>query len=423
MSAARKATGRPARVVVVGTGAWGTTMAVLLAGREPVVLLGRRPDKVARLHSDRQNADNLPGIIFPADLTVTADVRAIREADFVVFAVPSAHLRDAAARIASRLSGTADVLSLVKGLEGGTLMRMSEVISQATGIDVGRVAALSGPNLAAEIARGLPASAVVGAQDQDLARRIQARVGTRSFRVYVNSDIVGVELCGALKNIVAIAAGAADGLGFGDNGKAGLITRGLAEMIRLGLAAGANPLTFAGLAGIGDVIATCASGLSRNHRLGVELAKGPALGRHRGDPAGRRGGRLHGRRGPGAGRPAGRRPADRPRGPAGPVRGQERPALPHRPAGARVQGRAGRPAVLARSGRRGPGFSDGGGVRRPGAGRLSGSPTGRIADRRARRVAVDRGARLRPSRGVAQPGSAPEWGSGGRAFESLRPDH
>ncbi|MDO8484760.1 MAG: NAD(P)H-dependent glycerol-3-phosphate dehydrogenase, partial [Candidatus Limnocylindrales bacterium] len=160
------------------------------------------------------------------------------------------------------------------GLEAGSLLRMSEVIAAAGGIPVKRVAALSGPNLALEIARGLPASAVIAASDSELAQRVVARLGRREFRLYVNRDILGVELCGALKNIVAIAAGAADALGFGDNGKAGLITRGLAEMTRVGIAAGANPLTFAGLAGVGDVIATCGSGLSRNYRLGAELARG-----------------------------------------------------------------------------------------------------------------------------------------------------
>src|SRR5215831_20347837 len=151
---------------------------------------------------------------------------------------------------------------------------MTEVIAEAGGFDRSRIAALSGPNLAFEIARGLPASAVVAAEDETLAERIQRRLGRREFRLYVNRDVLGVELCGALKNILAIAAGAAEELGFGDNGKAGLMTRGLAEMTRLGIAAGANPLTFAGLAGMGDLIATCGSTLSRNHRLGVELANG-----------------------------------------------------------------------------------------------------------------------------------------------------
>jgi glycerol-3-phosphate dehydrogenase (NAD(P)+) len=148
------------------------------------------------------------------------------------------------------------------------------VVADAGAFAPHRIAVLSGPNLAGEIARGLPASAVVAARDLELAERIAARLGRREFRLYVNRDVLGVELCGALKNVVAIAAGAADGLGFGDNGKAGLMTRGLAEMMRLGIAAGANPMTFAGLAGIGDVVATCGSRLSRNHRLGEELAKG-----------------------------------------------------------------------------------------------------------------------------------------------------
>jgi glycerol-3-phosphate dehydrogenase (NAD(P)+) len=180
------------------------------------------------------------------------------------------------ASVASYIPPGADVLSVVKGLEAGTLCRMSEVIADAGGIAPARIAALSGPNLASEIARQLPASAVVAAEDLELAKRIADRIGRREFRLYVNPDILGVELCGALKNVLAIAAGAADGLGFGDNGKAGLMTRGLAEMMRVGAAAGANPLTFAGLAGIGDVIATCGSRLSRNHRLGEELAKGRA---------------------------------------------------------------------------------------------------------------------------------------------------
>ena len=217
----------------------------------------------------------LPGVDLPKTVIATADVASLGSAvDLVLFAAPSAHLRTAAASTAPYLAGSADVLSVVKGLERGSLLRMSEVIAQGAGIDPGRIAALSGPNLAAEVARNLPASAVVAATDLDLAERVVERMARRRFRLYVNQDILGVELAGALKNVVAIAAGAADGLGFGDNGKAGLLTRGLAEMMRLGIAAGANPLTFAGLAGMGDLIATCGSSLSRNHRLGEELAKG-----------------------------------------------------------------------------------------------------------------------------------------------------
>ena len=263
-----------ARVAVVGAGAWGTTLAVLIARAEPVVLLAQDPEAAARIDAARENASRLPGVELPTAVAVSADPATITEADLVVYAVPSAHLRSAVARTAPSIAPAADILSVVKGLESGSLLRMSEVIVDAGGISRRRVAALSGPNLAAEIARGLPASAVVAAEDPMLADRIAERIGRREFRLYVNQDLLGVELCGALKNVLAIAAGAADGLGFGDNGKAGLITRGLAEMTRLGMAAGANPLTFAGLAGIGDVIATCGSTLSRNHRLGVELAKG-----------------------------------------------------------------------------------------------------------------------------------------------------
>ena len=267
--------GGPALVAVVGSGAWGTTLAAIVAGREPVTLLCHSPETAARISDTRRNEARLPGVDLPANLLATADPGALAAAaDLVIFAVPSAHLRETVVRVAPFIAASADVLSVVKGIERESLLRMSDVIAQAGGLDPARIAALSGPNLALEIARGLPASAVVAATDEALAERIQDRLGRRVFRLYVNRDILGVELCGALKNIVAIAAGAVDELGFGDNGKAGLMTRGLAEMTRVGIAAGANPLTFAGLAGIGDVIATCGSSLSRNHRLGVELARG-----------------------------------------------------------------------------------------------------------------------------------------------------
>jgi glycerol-3-phosphate dehydrogenase (NAD(P)+) len=261
-------------IAVIGSGAWGTTLAILLARRESTVLLARSPDTAARLEADRANAQRLPGIPFPPRLAVSADPAILGSAELVVFAVPSGHLRSEVVRLAPSLPPRADLVSVAKGLEAGTLFRMSQVIADAGRLDPARIAALSGPNLALEIARGLPASAVVAAEDRALAARVQGRLHRRRFRLYVNEDLVGVELCGALKNVVAIAAGAAEELGFGDNGKAGLMTRGLAEMTRLGIAAGANPLTFAGLAGIGDVIATCGSPLSRNHRLGVELARG-----------------------------------------------------------------------------------------------------------------------------------------------------
>jgi glycerol-3-phosphate dehydrogenase (NAD(P)+) len=263
------------RVAVVGAGAWGTTLASIVAKREPVLLVTHRPEVADEINATLRNERRLPGIDLPEALTATADVEALAGvSDLVIFAAPSSHLRSVVREAAPHIAPSAVILSVVKGLEQRSLLRMSEVIADAGGIDPTRIAALSGPNLASEIAQGLPASAVVAATDLELANRIADRLGRREFRLYVNSDILGVELCGALKNVLAIAAGAADGLGFGDNGKAGLMTRGLAEMIRLGAAAGANRLTFAGLAGIGDVIATCGSRLSRNHRLGEELAKG-----------------------------------------------------------------------------------------------------------------------------------------------------
>jgi glycerol-3-phosphate dehydrogenase (NAD(P)+) len=259
---------------VVGAGAWGTTLALLGARQEPVALVVHTQEAADRLIRDHRNERRLPGIELPENVVPTTDPSVVASADLVVFAVPSQHLRTTVIATAPSIAASADVLSVVKGLEPGSLLRMSEVITDAGRIAPVRVAALSGPNLAMEIARGLPASAVVAAEDPALADRVVSRLARREFRLYVNEDVLGVELCGALKNILAIAAGAVDQLGFGDNGKAGLMTRGLAEMTRLGIAAGANPLTFAGLAGIGDVIATCGSGLSRNHRLGVELAKG-----------------------------------------------------------------------------------------------------------------------------------------------------
>lgn len=262
-------------VAVVGAGGWGTTLAILLAARGPITLLARDPADAARMTSTRVNARHLSGIPLPESVQVTADDATLASAtELVVIAVPSRHLRATVARLAPRFSAGATLLSVAKGIEHGSLARMSEVIAAEVPAAAGRIAALSGPNLAPEIARGLPASSVVGCPDEAVGGRIVERLGSRMFRLYTNRDLVGVELAGALKNIVAIAAGAADQLGFGDSGKAAIVTRGLAEMTRLGAAAGANPLTFAGLAGVGDVLATCASPLSRNHRLGMELAAG-----------------------------------------------------------------------------------------------------------------------------------------------------
>jgi glycerol-3-phosphate dehydrogenase (NAD(P)+) len=260
---------------VIGAGSWGTTLALHLARRDPVTLLTRDEAQARQLLGERRNERYLPDITLPVEIEITADPATLQSAsELVIFAVPAQAMRASAERVRDHISDKAAILSVAKGLEEHSLLRMTEVLADVMPSAADRIGVLSGPNLAREIARGLPASAVIAAQNEDVSKAAGEMIGTRSFRVYTNRDVIGVELCGALKNIIAIAAGAAEQLGFGDNGKAGLITRGLAEITRLGIAAGANPLTFAGLAGLGDVIATCYSQLSRNHALGVELAKG-----------------------------------------------------------------------------------------------------------------------------------------------------
>ena len=260
---------------VVGAGTWGTTLALLLARSGPVTLVARDKGQASALAETRENARYLPGVMLPVEIEVVTELEALSDAhDLVILAVPSGAMREVCAAAATSMTADAVLLSVAKGIERGSLRRMTQVVVEEIPSAAGRVAAMSGPNLALEVARGLPASSVIGAEDEAVSDRVIAILASRSFRLYRNRDAIGVELCGALKNIIAIAAGATDRLGFGDNGKAGLITRGLAEMTRLGVAAGANPLTFAGLAGIGDVLATCSSSLSRNHQLGVELAEG-----------------------------------------------------------------------------------------------------------------------------------------------------
>lgn len=262
------------QIGVIGAGAWGTTLAVLLAdAQRPVSLWTRSSEAAERLAHERVNERYLPGVVFPPNLRVVVDDTYLGEPHrFYVLAVPSAHLRATLQRLAAALHPGAPVLSVVKGIEEGSLRRMSEVIAEE--LPARRVAALSGPNLAREIAAGKPAGSVIASEDGELASELASVLSSDRFRVYTNRDLVGVELAGALKNVVALAAGMVDGLGFGDSGKAGIITRGLAEITRLGVAAGAHPLTFAGLAGVGDLIATCMSPLSRNRRAGELIAGG-----------------------------------------------------------------------------------------------------------------------------------------------------
>ena len=242
----------------------------------PVTLLARDPAECAGLQSARENARFLPGVAFPSSLRVSSDAAsALAGAALAVIAVPSDRLRDNARRIAGHLAPGTVVVNAAKGLELPTALRMSQVLAEELppGLRMG-ICSLSGPNLAKEIVQGKPSSTVVAADSRDVAERAQAALISNRFRVYTSDDLIGVELAGTLKNIVALGAGICDGLDFGENAKAAFITRALAEIARLGLAAGASPLTFAGLAGVGDVIATCASRLSRNRYVGEQLALG-----------------------------------------------------------------------------------------------------------------------------------------------------
>lgn len=261
------------RVTVVGSGAWGTTLAMLAArAGNQATLFVRDPTAADEIRGTRLNAMRLPGVQIPADVQISSDLPdAIALANVVIVAVPSQTMRANAAAIRPYV-GDAVVASAAKGLETGSLLRMSQVLVGE--LPSSRICAISGPNLAREIAAGKPATTVIASSDRGAAEQVREALMSVQFRCYTNEDVVGVEMGGALKNIVAIGAGMADGMGAGDNAKAAFITRGIAEMARLGVAAGADPMTFAGLSGIGDLIATCASSLSRNHRVGEELAKG-----------------------------------------------------------------------------------------------------------------------------------------------------
>ena len=264
------------QVCVVGAGSWGTTVASLVAHNAETTLWARRDDLVDEINSRHTNSAYLPSATLPDTLRASSDLDAlIAAADVVAMAVPSQGFRDVAARVATSIGATTPVVSLSKGLERSTLMRMSQVLEESM---PGRpVAVLSGPNLAREILAGQPAASVIACADDAVATTLQQLFSRPTFRLYTNPDVVGCEIGGVVKNVIAIAAGIAQGFGFGDNTKATLVTRGLAEMTRLGVAMGANPLTFAGLAGMGDIMATCASMQSRNTQVGVRLGKGESI--------------------------------------------------------------------------------------------------------------------------------------------------
>jgi glycerol-3-phosphate dehydrogenase (NAD(P)+) len=260
---------------VLGDGAWGTAVALLLAQRPDhrVRLWSAREENGRLLRERRENVRLLPGVPIPESVELTTDAaHAVEGADLWVAAVPTVYLRATLTRVASALRPGPPVLSLAKGVEIGTFLRPSEILTQVLG--VARVAVLSGPSHAEEVSRGLPTSVVAASDDMDLAHWVQGHFSTDRFRVYTNLDPLGVELGGALKNVIGIAAGISDGLGLGDNAKSALLTRGLVEMTRFGVALGAEPATFMGLAGLGDLITTCVSPHGRNRHVGELLARG-----------------------------------------------------------------------------------------------------------------------------------------------------
>ena len=267
------------RVAVMGAGSWGTAYAMMCVDAgEDVVLWARRPEVAKAIATDHRNADYLGDVELPARLHATSDPQeALDSAEVVVLAVPSHALRDSLTQWREIAPRGGIYVSLIKGIELETHKRASQVIRSVLDTPFSHSVVVSGPNLAKECAKRMPGGTVAAGPETEIVQRVQAMSHTPYFRVYTNPDVVGVELGGAVKNAIALAAGMADGMGFGDNTKAMLITRGLAEMTRLGVAHGGNPMTFSGLAGMGDLVATCMSTQSRNRHVGEELGKGRSL--------------------------------------------------------------------------------------------------------------------------------------------------
>ncbi|MBP2640893.1 MAG: hypothetical protein H6Q66_1844 [Firmicutes bacterium] len=267
------------KIAVLGAGSWGTAMAVMLGQKhETVILWARKPALAELIQNTRQNREYLPDIVLPDTVTVTSDlIAAVRGAEIVVLATPSHAIRETAATLRPYIGLQTILVSAAKGLELGSLKRMSEVLAEELPAQANNIAVLSGPSHAEEVGLKQPTTTVVAAPSQRIAEAVQDAFMMPYFRVYTNPDIIGVEMGGALKNIIALGAGIADGMEFGDNAKAALMTRGLAEITRLGIAMKANPLTFAGLSGIGDLMVTCTSQHSRNRRAGIMLAQGKTV--------------------------------------------------------------------------------------------------------------------------------------------------
>ncbi|HEV7887998.1 MAG TPA: NAD(P)H-dependent glycerol-3-phosphate dehydrogenase [Acidimicrobiales bacterium] len=264
------------KVAVIGAGSWGTAVAAIAAGRVDTTLWARRPELARQIAADHLNGDYLPDYRLPPSLQATSDLaEATADADVVVMGVPSHGFRDILGECTAGLRAGVPVVSLTKGVEQASLKRMTEVVAELLPDNPHGV--LTGPNLAKEIMAGQPAASVIAMTDEALAADLQQVFSTDVFRVYTNPDVVGCEIAGALKNVMAIASGMADGMGFGDNTRAALITRGLAELTRLGVALGGQPLTFSGLAGMGDLVATCISRQSRNRFVGEQLGRGRTI--------------------------------------------------------------------------------------------------------------------------------------------------
>jgi glycerol-3-phosphate dehydrogenase (NAD(P)+) len=267
------------KAAVVGAGSWGTAFAAIDATNAPTVLWARNPALARMVTEHHENGDYLAGIELPPELQATAQMdEACHGVDVVVLAVPSHGFRAVLEQARECIAPDVPVISLSKGVEQGTLARMTEVVAEVLPEHRrDRIGVLTGPNLAREVAAGQPTASVVAIGDEEIAATLQRLFMTRTFRVYTNPDVVGCEIAGALKNVIAVAAGIAHGIGYGDNTKAALITRGLAELARLGVALGGEPFTFSGLAGMGDLVATCTSDKSRNRTVGVALGQGRAL--------------------------------------------------------------------------------------------------------------------------------------------------
>jgi glycerol-3-phosphate dehydrogenase (NAD(P)+) len=264
---------------VIGAGGWGTTLARILDERgHHVTLWARREEFALELSRARENTLYLPGIPISSSIDVTHNAHKLAHNDLYVFALPTQATREVALELSPQIMhGRAIFVSASKGVERGTMARVTEILRDALGVDGTRTVALSGPSHAEEVARGIPTAIVAASEDHAVAKEVQSAFLLPYFRVYSSSDIIGVELAGALKNVIAICAGITDGAGFGDNTKAALMTRGLAEMRRLGIALGAEEHTFSGLAGLGDLVVTCSSKHSRNRRVGEEIGSGRSL--------------------------------------------------------------------------------------------------------------------------------------------------